>query len=728
MSCMSRHRLANATPHYGIPLAPRCRHSEPLPRFTTELRRAGIACATQVTNKTKARSPRAPSTPWPVAFALMLFAANVATPAAFPMPRLPRMHHPRQNDPDASHSMLAYPTQAAVEVTAVRESEPDDVVRTPVPRALVRSSYTFSDVMRAVAAGDEPFRKFGDAICDAHAILSGTEIDPRTCATQRRITRVIDAATNLMPQVQQLRVPSYLAGLIADGLNGIRPSAEQIAATAQLGDPRTFTEHGALRSVLRVINHPLASVRENAAGPSHTGGIETADSGDADDAGHTGLADHAGDTVDAADANEADRSLQMLEAQENAPLSDEAQGEAAAAAPHDDNESGPSPVDMPIENELEFLQGYQHVLARDPLLPGHRPRMLFVDDHQYIAGDAGYYRVTRGHGVDHWFVDAPRGSGARAQVPVTYDAASGQWRAHPPLRLCGGGCAPSREATPDSIALQSQQIAEAVSHLPEEHVRIAIERAFDDVGKLHLLRTNRDDLRPMRDNSITRHRAALSEAMKRIDPDAPLFAQQREAAFATTTHYYWHRDSEAFCQENAEVLFHYLLENGVPPERIRMITVQPRNRAPHVMVLYTESELFIDLLELATPQPAVPGYIDGIDDASFSGWLYMTRESSLFFDPWSTVKATSFARTNSEHSLMDTLNAALVDAGLRPGGPYVVSITRPLRGRHTSTATRGSGVSMGSAGSSDTSGSSGPATGLFAARSGLNLARPSDNL
>ncbi|VVD63399.1 hypothetical protein PHO31112_00231 [Pandoraea horticolens] len=359
----------------------------------------------------------------------------------------------------------------------------------------------------------------------------------------------------------------------------------------------------------------------------------------------------------------------------------------------------PSPTTVQIENEHAFPQGYEHVLPRERLPADARTRLM-VNGHDNILGEASYYRATPARDGNHWLIDAPQGSDMRAQVPVTYDRATGQWLAHTPLRPRGGGCTPSREDEPDSIEIQDPQIADAVRHVPEEHVRAAIERAFHEVSRLHLVQSHRENLRSMPDDSMTQHGAALNEVMKQFDPTVSLLIQQREAALSTATHYYWNRGSEALGQENTEVLFHYLLEHGVPGDRIRMITVQPSNRPPHVMVLYTESQTFLDLLELATPQPPMIDYFDGVDDASFSGWLYMTRETSVLLDPWSTVKIRSFAHTTSERELIDALDGALVDTGHRPGSPYVVSITRALRGRH-STDGHGNGVSPESAGASD---------------------------
>lgn len=379
------------------------------------------------------------------------------------------------------------------------------------------------------------------------------------------------------------------------------------------------------------------------------------------------------------------------------------QVEQLPAPSHPADTAAPSPATFQIENEHEFPQGYEHILPRERVSADARARLM-VNGHDNILGEASYYRATPARDGNHWLIDVPLGSDMRAQVPVTYDKATGQWLAHTPLRPRGGGFTPSREAEPGSIEIQAPQIADAVRHVSEEHVRTAIERAFHEVSRLHLVPSRREDPRSMPDGSMTGHGAALNEVMKPFDPTVSLLIQQREAALATATHYYWNRGSEVLRQENTEVLFHYLLEHGVPDDRIRMITVQPSSGPPHVMVLYTESQTFLDLLELATPRPPMIDYFDGVDDALFSGWLYMTRGTSVLLAPWSAVKVMSFAHTTSERELIDALDGALFDTGHRAGSPYVVSITRARSELH-STDGRGDEMRRGSAGDSDPDGS-----------------------
>ncbi|VVE86528.1 hypothetical protein [Pandoraea bronchicola] len=688
MPYLSHHRLTNATPHYGIP--PTANHREPRPRapFATELRHVCLARATHAAHAVDMRIRLSPASPmaWRTAFAVMLVAANTGTPNALPTDEPQRDQDMHPADPGEGGRIPANPAPPPAEISVMRENEQADVLRVSIEHSPIRTHYAFGDVLRAISAGDQPLRKLSESICVFHELLSGNALDPRTGATLQQIAGLIGMATGLIPQVQQLR--------IANEVGGTPLTSGEMDETVQRVDPRNFAGSEGGRATQRVVNLPFLPDAANAAHVVRR------------------LPSEPVETYVRPEADGAPVPPQAPLVHERARDTDEAQSYAIAQAPHSPDTVNPSPADFKIESERAFLRGYERILTPDALPTDRHARLMLVNGHHHIRGEAGYYRATRARDGNHWLVDAPQGSDAKAQVPVTYDAASGQWRAHAPLRLCGGGgCAPSRKATPDGIAIKYQQIADAVRHLPEAHVRTAIERAFHDVSRLRLMRTHRGELRPMRNNAMTGHRAALAEAMKLIDPKASLLVQQREAAIATT-HYYWSREAEAeaFCQENAEVLFHFLLEHGVPDDRIRMITVQPRDRPPHVVVLYTESQVILDLLELATPQPPVIGYTDGVDDMSFSAWLFMTRDTTVLLDAWSSTQATSFAHATSEQRLADTLDAALADTGHRPGSPYVVSITRPLRGQRSRTAGQGSMASRGSAGSSDASGSSGRAS------------------
>ncbi|WP_233326905.1 hypothetical protein [Pandoraea sputorum] len=180
--------------------------------------------------------------------------------------------------------------------------------------------------------------------------------------------------------------------------------------------------------------------------------------------------------------------------------------------------------------------------------------------------------------------------------------------------------------------------------------------------------------------------------MRDIDPELPLVKQQCLAGAATARYYYSHPFAEAFCQENAEILFHYLLQDGVRTDQLRMITVQPKNRSPHVMVLYSESHRFIDRLDASTPRLRERLRPDGLSSEQFAWAAYMTRDTTLLLDPWSRNKAISFAWAKEPQDVVGILDRAFADIGHRNGHPYTVSVTRPL-------ASRRSQPSLGSAGS-----------------------------
>lgn len=514
-----------------------------------------------------------------------------------------------------------------------------DIDVAPIHAPVIKTDYPVSDVLRALASADAPFRNLGKTLGDAYAVLSGNDVAPRTRQTIMQVGAFMDLATGLVPAVQRMRVGAQVADVSADAVEHNHVDTDGITGIVQVADPRAMsagasrqTGRGALPAPHRVAARPDA------------------------------LPDSRSDVVRAAPAERRD-----------------AVGATRDARPHVGNTPGVD-ADTPfrIAGEHEHLSGYAQALPPGVAPGTPRQRLILAAGRYYLAGEAGYYHATRGRSADHWLVEAPRGADRRAPVPVHYDADTGQWRAEAPLRLCGGGCAPSREATPDSIALDHDRVASALAHLPDENIREGIQRAFADLSLLHLTRSNRPDLHMMRDNSIVDHRAALRAAMKHIKPGASLVRQQQAASLITAMHYYWHPDAEAFCQENAEILFHYLLVNDVPIDRIRMITIQPKNRPPHVLVLYTESETLIPLLDAATPQPPVGARPDGIRDGVFAREIYESRDTTLLLDPWSHARATSFFHANHAISLVETLDAAFVDIGHRPGSDYTVSITRPL--------------------------------------------------
>lgn len=687
MSSVSNQRAVPTTPRYDLPPAAhrtrpthghlhafRARSSASHPPFTQSFLGArgtptsvGLRMMTSHADDVETRQ-RAPV--WSAALAVMLI-SHLAMPCAGDCPAdLP-------SNPSSSPAPLHDPA------IAVR----------PVEHTAIRSAYTFPEALRAVSAAREPFRHLGESVGDAYEIFGGHEMTQQTRERIRAGAEVIDFATGFLPDVQLLRLPGELAGVLADSLEGKVPERETIAGLVQSADPRGLNPHVAPHA-RRLASRPAPGEAPRAPGipsdrPLHpvpraqmaarrkpSPDTASQPAGDAIDAGHFFLAP---DAVWAKDP--------------------------VPAAP------------LYIEGEAEHLRGYEQVFSAEVLPPGKRPRLLLLNGNHYIGGDAGYYRAARGRSDDHWLIHAPRRD--KAQVPVTFDSVTGQWQAHAPLRLCGGGCGGSKEPSTDSIAGTYSEIEAAIRHLHDESVQMAILHGMGELADMHLLRTNRRDTRGSGDNSIVAHRAALRKAMKNIDRYAPLVTQQRQAAEITSRHYYWNHYAEAFCHENAEVLFHQLLQRGISEDRLRIITVTPHQRSPHVLVLYTEAHDFITLLDLATPQPPVVDHRDGISGVTFGGFVYMNKGQTVLLDPWSTTKAIEFSRAGNELDVIRTLDEAFADIGLQSGQPYTVSVTRPFGSRIFGARQR----SISSLGSTGSRGSAGSLGSMFGGE-GTILSRP----
>ncbi|WP_242560811.1 MULTISPECIES: hypothetical protein [Pandoraea] len=601
---------------------------------------------------------------WPVAFAVLLV-ANMMSPAGSGIPR-ERARRPQNAlapEAEASQTRIDAPSLNG----AIRSDASDAVAIRPVEARAIKAGYTLPEFLSAVAASSAPFRNTGGALLQMYTLVTGNAVSADTRQSVAQWTQALDFATGLIPDVGLSRIPGEAAGIAADSIEGREVGVERLTSVVQSADPRNWQSRGIVRE-----RPDWREMHKHRYPERHDARTQR--------------------TPPEAKADHAKASLEK-------PV-----GVALASQP--ENDVMPSRIpSWRIEGEHEHLQGYAQTWLREHLPADADSRLILIDGKHYLRGEAGYYRATRGHSVDHWLISAPRGGDHAAQVPVLFDPVTGTWHAEKPLRLCGGGCGSSREASPDSIAIDREKIINALAHLHDEHMRDGIRYAFNDLSMLHLTRSNRPDLHMTRDNSIIDHRAALRVSMKRIKRNMPLLKQQEEASLITTMHYYWNHYSEAFCQENSEILFHYLLANDIPTDRIRMITVQPKNRPPHVLVLYTESERLIGLLEAATPQPPLNFEPDGINDMLFAREVYESRDSTVLLDPWSRARATSFAHANHAVDLVDTLDAAFADIGHRPGSMYRVSITRPLGTR------RGSSISLGSAGSSRSGSSGGLSSG-----------------
>lgn len=675
MRFSTHHRAIHPPPCYGARDTPPARQTDALTAQTfphafngTRNDRQRIGRDAPACHRASPPAPSATS-PWSAAFAVLMV-ANLMTLPARATPMLARgsdMLHEEGDTPGNT-------TAIAPDARGVVQS---DVERHPITAPLLKSHYTFLEFLRAVASASAPFRHLGKTIGDAYSAVSGNEVHRPTLDAAQRVGSVVDAATGLIPEVQLSRLPGKFADLVSDVLEGRPPPSETLTDFLQYGDPRAMGTHVPRQPAVAPAQ-PVLFRRAPAyeAAPAHN-----IDAG----APAAPVVDH-----DALDPPPHARPEQHLE-------SDDAQA-ADAEWPAIDH-------GFRIEGEHEYLQGYEQSLPPASIQDGHRRQWVTANARQYLGGESGYYHVTPGQRAGDWLINAPRGT--RAQVPVTYDASTGEWRASAPLRLCGGGCGPSRASTPDSVAMSKNDVADAIRHIADHDVRRAIQQAYSDLAGLHLMRTNRDDLRALRDNSIIEHRRILVPQLMRIDPHSTLFEQQREAALITAIHYDNYSEypipdlsPEAFCQENAEILFHYLLARGVPSHHIRMITVQPQGRPQHVMVLYSESDQFIDLLDLSTPQPPLKGHVDGMGSDRFTAAMFLTRDTTVLLDPWSRIKASSFRRANDVEELMGMLDISLADAGHRAGQPYMVSLTRPYpTPRERATSAKGSAVGMGGPGS-----------------------------
>lgn len=670
MHSTTHSRSIAPAPRYGARLA---HHRPPTPsKFRGTFRHARAAHAAREISDTHRSRPAVRDAFWPVAFSLLL-AANLATPATSALP--PRDRRVRHGNATARLDTSA-PTS---NLTAMPSS--DQVVVRPVTRTAIKSDYAMLDVLKAVAAARSPFLNTGESLADAYEIASGQPVAPDFRRMLRTLTGTLDTATGIVPDVQALRMPAEIADIAADRIEGRALDTSRLSGVLQFASPRGQAMHG----VPEWHDAPVLPERDAPEPPAFDPAI-------AIDVAR-------GRLTESRAAPERDRPGYDIAPYRRPNVADPdlALNDAPASTRF-------------IQDERRHLSGYAQHLPEHFRPKDETTRRFLAGGHHYLRGEAGDYRITRGFSDDHWLVDAPRRN--QAQVPVTFDPATGRWQAHAPLRLCGGGCGPSRPMTPDSITSSYEDIFAATRHLPDESAQEAIQNAFADVGRLHLLRSNREDLRDLRDNSIVDHRAALSVAMKDINRGAPLRKQQRQAAEATAMYYYSRPFAEAFCQENAEVLFYFLLQDGVDQDNLRMITVQPKGRAPHVMVLYSESREFIDILDRSTPQPKAPLREDGVTSSQFAWGAYLARDTTVLLDPWSRYKAISFARADTPQDAVDILDSAFAEIGHRTGYPYTVSVTRPLAARrHAVIGQTSSSTSLGSAASARSSNSVKPEKG-----------------
>jgi len=548
----------------------------------------------------------------------LLLVANIALPVAIARPR------------DAAGTRDSEARDA--------DAPSSDVLIEPITHAPIKTDYSRNDVLKALASGGSPFANFAESVSDAYVVSTGHDV-PATARKQLRgRMRVLDYATGLIPGVQLLRVPGDVAQLMSETLAGRAPEVRRVAAVLSNSDLRGMDIRDMPGEPHRLTG---TSKRLAEATAPHT------------------VAQRKGAADTAPPPPDFEESTQWRPVVKPSP----ARRAGARSA-------------MPIHGESEFLRGYAQSLPRTAPLTRLLPGLVLRGSRFFLRGTGGHYRVQRSKVGDYWYVDAPHAG--KPQVPVRFDPATGQWYAYAPLRLCGGGCAQSRMDTPRSVTDSIRGYVLNLVGIADQRVRDAIQEAFDTLGELRLLRSNRHDLRMFRDNSITDIREVLMEGLRDIDPTAPLSRQQRRAAELTAMYYLERPGLEAFCHENAEVLLHFMLARGVPKSRLRMVTLRPQNRPAHVMLLYTESPVLIRMLEMATPQPPVEGLEDGLTHLEFARAILSSRYRSRLFDPWSRIKMVTFEQARSEREVSDMLAQTLEDAGYRRGEPYRISVTRPL--------------------------------------------------
>ncbi|ODP32611.1 hypothetical protein [Pandoraea sp. ISTKB] len=232
MPYVSHHRAIVAPPSYTRSHAsdPRrnARSTHSAHEFPRRFRGSRITQRANTLNaRTAPRRPRNTSqrdgmSPWPAVLALAVVANLAARTSA--MPEVPAGGLRQRQPPDVG-------TPGSVE---------DDVRILPIRSAAIKTDYPFPDLLRAVGAASAPFRHLGQSIDDLRFAVSGESIGGDTLATMQRIGDFVDQITGLVPSVQRLRLPAYVADLAADAAQGEMPIAERIASLIQMSDPRSL--------------------------------------------------------------------------------------------------------------------------------------------------------------------------------------------------------------------------------------------------------------------------------------------------------------------------------------------------------------------------------------------------------------------------------------------------------------------------------------------------------
>lgn len=517
---------------------------------------------------------------------------------------------------------------------------PDDVAIQRVDGIMLETDISLAGILRVLGDATHPFEKLGQFICDTWEITNGETLSNAQRDSIRKRMAVIDSATELAPPVTALRLASSLSTQLANLIDG-----------------KTLTPNDMIDALMRA----NAWLRAAAGGST----IDASAQGDAHDTSQDVVPIERRRVVDAIQ-----------------PATGPARDSVFAA--HRDG--------MPIVDEDRFLRPYRYdVGAWPPPSQTRTPGILMTQTGQTVVhGEDGFYRVHR-HGMGDWRIHA---AGDRlSEVPLSWDDSLHQWQAHEPLRLRGGGGGSSKHSTKTrSTASGAMLLEDSISDrdqvltmIHDRSVRQAVDYALDATGDMRLRRTNREENRHLRDNSIVKTRQILESGFRHIDPAATLEEQQQIAAEVTLNYYRDHPGSEAFCHENAEILFGNMIDFGVPPERIRMITMSPSTRLGHVAVLYSESPVIFAFLRAATPYQASRMRLDGLPAPVFAELIFESRDTTVLLDPWSANKIVSFKNAATSHDILDLIAPNLQEAGIQQHRHYQVTLSRPKPTKDRST-------------------------------------------
>lgn len=559
---------------------------------------------------------------------------------AKPLPRTQPSASARGNKPhNVSKRRVPPAMNPAIDATAAPPSRDDVRAEWIGGNVSINRNYSASRVLRILGSSRRPFASLAEVADDLHFAAHGKGLPSRQKKMADIAGQWVDVATSLHPRIMLSRNLAGGMASLADMLDGKPFTAEQTNAALLALD-------------LRAIGRP---------------------------------------------------SYQRVEASADlAPLR-----EPASVPEPPDMRQGALPTETrPIIDE-HWLR--EHVATPTESLPAPNAEgLIHHGGKTWIKGDGGYYQVHRS-ARNGWSVYT---RGGLHDVPVQFEPATAQWRAYPKLSLNGGGGATSKQmraAPPESGGTASgrrasnepasdgaasgrtasNRLAPPPSELmPKDSMdgfRIVtssfpllaarpqlagrIRRAFRNLGKLSLLRSNRPDRRHMTDYSIFEARNSIVEELESSGRTSSLESRQESAARITTNYYEAHRGSEAYCQENSEILFQYLLDEGVSRKRLSMITFTDSDSG-HVAVLYTKH------------MSAFKGMISEdkqafLSEADFANTVFEQRATTLLLNPWGRAKLLGFEHAETPQDVVNTIDMATGEAGILSRFGYRVRATLP---------------------------------------------------